>query len=780
MTTENAIAKKIVISVSYPFYEPAQQLESLLATDPGFNIGQISRNLDDLSNSDVAIKFVTCADLSNLISLTRSLIETLNRCDGVKQLAWIAPACPTSSKLGKKLAQAAVLIRDYCPEAFILRHAPLLSDLFQSNSEIKFRRTLSLPLKDSPIPWLAPEDVVKAIHQWLLNKPDIIPPSVLTGANQLTGEDLASEISQALKRNLDSRRYALRFFRELDHDRNGKIDAQELYPYLFNLGYDLRAAEKILNRADTNNDGSIDFDEFIEGLRKHLEKILADVPDHVQYVDVHPSTTLHDLISRGMKESTARSWLDWLAALQKLGLSVNNEASQWLERPIILTQNWLERHILNFVNVYILPGRGILTFNEGIFERSLAIYTRILQSDDRFLVGMHTLDGRAMDWEWLKEDIDDPEVVTYRKETGDLRTLKLKDNKIVSLSVRGSWLGRHLATELFFEHAVIPRWQINLFRELGELQLEARSTLMESSAHICKCTQTTYGELQKLITNGLDSLDNLAHVTHITTICGGCQPLVEEMLGSSNLALAELISKQHLGQGIFCLNLRPVQQEVIPSLPGQHLLIQGRVDGIWKTKKYVLSSPANQTEIYEITVKRDELDPFSIWLCDRVDRNSLIRISQPVGKSYQTDKCYTYFFAAGMGVISAIAIMRTLVTQADITEEELQEESSDSDEPRKPCPYEFHLDWSASYPEDFVFKTELEWLSSVNDRFSFTLRATRIEGRITEAAVGYQYPPNEKTIAWLCGSQSYIDTVKEYLITTGWSDSNIQEFKIKD
>ena len=764
MTTENAIAKKIVISVSNPVYAPAQQLESLLANDPGFNVGQISRNLDDLRNSDIAIKFVTCADLSNLISLTRLLIETLERHDGVKRLAWIAPACPTSSKLGKKLAQAAVLIRDYCPDAFILRHAPLLSDLFQSNSEIKFRRTLSLPLKDSPIPWLTPEDLVKAIHQWLLNKPNLVPPRVLTGANQLTGENLASEISQALKRNLDSRRYALRCFQELDRDRNGKIDASELYPYLFNLGYDHTAAEKILNQADTNKDGSIDFDEFIEGLRNHLEKILADVPDRVQYVDVPPSTTLHDLINRGMKENTARSWLDWLAAIQQSGLSVNNEASQWLERPIILTQNWLERYILNFVNVCILPGRGILTFNEGIFEGSLAIYTRILQSDDRFLVGMHTLDGRAMDWEWLKEDIDDAEIVTYRNETGDLRTLKLKDNRIVSLSVRGSWLGRHLATELFFEHTAIPRWQINLFRELGELQLEAKSTLMESNDIICKCTQTTYGELQTLITNGLDSLENLAHVTHITAICGGCQPLVEEMLGSSSLALAELISKHHLGQGVFRLNLRPVEQEVISSLPGQHLLIQGRIDGAWKTKKYTLSSPANQAEIYEITVKRDELDPFSLWLCDRLDSHSLIRISQPLGKSYQTDKSYTYFFAAGMGVIPAIAIMRTLVTQADIREEDRQR---------------FHLDWSAPYPEDFIFQTELEWLTSVNDYLSFTLRPTKIEARITEAAIGYQYPPNDKTTALLCGSQSYTDTVREYLLATGWSDSNIAVFKGK-
>ena len=669
--------------------------------------------------------------------------------------------------MGEKLAEAASLVREQYPDAFILHHAPLLSDLFQSNREIKFRRTLSLPLKNSYVPWLAPEDLVKAIHIWLLNKQDVVLPKLLTGANQLTGEDLAIAVSEALHRNLDSRRYALRCFQELDRDRNGQIDANELYPYLCNLGYDSVTAHNILQQADTNHDGSIDFEEFIQGLGKHLEKILADVPDRVQYVSVPPSTTLHDLIASGMPQHQARSWLDWLESIQKSGLAVNQEIASWLGRPQILAQNWLERHILNFINVYILPARGILTLNEGIFEDRLAIYTRILQSDDRFLIGMHTLDGQAMDWEWFQEDINDhyAEVITYKGELGEWRTLKLKDNQIVSLSVRGAWRERHLATELFFEHAVLPRWQINLFRELGELQLETKSTLMESSQNICNCTQTTYSELQKLITNGLDNLENLAHITHITMICGGCQPLVEEMLGSAKLAIAELVSKQDLGRGVFHLNLRPVDAKVTASQPGQYILIQARIDGIWKLKPYILSSPANQTETYQITVNRDELDSFSSWLSDRADRNSVIRISQPLGISYLPVDSQIYFFAADMGVIPAIAMMRTLANYKDIPEEDIQQ---------------FHLDWSVSYPEDLVFRTELEWLTTTHDNFSITLRPTQIEGKITEPIIGYQYPPNEKIIALLCGSQSYMDAVQEYLQATGWSESNIKQLAMNN
>jgi nitric-oxide synthase, bacterial len=763
MTTKQEIGKKIVISVSSLFYAPAQQLEELLATVP-IGVRRISRNLDDLSDSDVAIKFITVADLSNLIWLTRSFLETACR-SGIEQLAWIVPACPKSSKLSEKTARSASLVRKSFPDAFILHHAPLLSDLFQFNSEITFRRTLSLPLQDRTIPWLAPEDLVKAIHQWLLDGQKIQSSTWLIGAEKLTGQDLAEAISQALQRNLDSRRYALRCFQEIDRDRNGRIDTKELYPYLYNLGYDRAAAQKMLDRADINHDGSIDFAEFIEGLTQHLEKILADVPNRVQYINVPTSTTLHDLIARGVSENTARSWLDWLAALGTSELSLDENTTLWLGRPLILTKHWLERHVLNFINVHILPGRGILTLNEGIFQNSLAIYTRILQSDGRFLVGMHTLDGGAIDWEWLQEEMSDTQVVTYQNSTGIKRTLELKDNKIVSLSVRGEWLGRHLATELFFEHTTLPRWQINLFRELGELKLDPKATLMESDCNICNCTQTTYGELQKLIAGGLDSLENLASVTHITLICGGCQPLVEEMLGSAKLAVAELVSKECLGQDVFCLSFRPVEREMFPSQPGQYILIQSRVEDIWRTKGYVLSSPADGTEIYEIILKRDESDLFSCWLCDSVDRNSLLRVSQPLGASYLTDKSQVYFLAAGIGVVPAISMMRTLAAQntPDIPLEELTH---------------FYLDWSAPYLEDFFLTTELQELTSSHDNLSVNFRPTRIEGRITEAAIGYQYPPNDKTTAFICGVPAYVDTVREYLRATGWSDLNIKSLSI--
>ena len=302
---------------------------------------------------------------------------------------------------------------------------------------------------------------------------------------------------------------------------------------------------------------------------------------------------------------------------------------------------------------------------------------------------------------WGNGSIDDAEAVKYETDKGGQRVLKFKDDQLVGMSVQGTWLGRKLANNLMFQQSEIPRWQINLFRELGELQIEEVNNLVDPDSIVCNCTQTTCGQLQEMIASGLDTIEKIAEASQVTTICGGCQPLVEEMLGSANLDVAELLLKQALGKGIYRFQFRPVSEPLVSYKPGQHILIQGRIDGVWVTRAYTLSSNADQAKRYEITVKREEMGLFSRWLCDRADEHSLFRISQPRGEYFLEDEPKIYFFAGGIGVTPAISMMRTLATRGE----------------KRP----FYLDWSAPKVEDFVFKYELDFLQK---KFLYKYRLT--------------------------------------------------------
>ena len=743
MIVGSVTTQKIAVSVSNSAYAPAKQLSDLLTASDVWK-----KSPSD--ESAIALMLVTPADLSDIVDLTHSWCDRYTQAD----LVWVAPACPEDTDLGKKLAEAEAIVTYRDKNTLIVRHAPLIDELLRNNKEIKFRRTLSLPLGDDALPWLSSQDLVDVVYNWLQDKNRSDRQITITGTTQLTGNNLASLISEALEDNLDSRKYARRRFEAIDSDCSGAIDAEEMFPYLLELGYGKEEAQTIIDEADTNQDGSIDFKEFIEGLGEHLEKILGDVPSQMQYINVPRSTALYDLTTKGMAETTAHAWLDLLTGWQEFGLPIS-DGSQWLGRESISTTSWLEQHVLDFINVYILPGRGVLTISEGVLEGKPALTTKLLQSGNRLLQGTRTLDNKTVEWQIVGEDTGDVEVVRHELEKGGERVLKLKDGLLVGLSVQGLWTGRRWATELFFKHQPLPRWQINLFRELGELQIEETSSLIEPEGVVCNCTQTTCGKLQELIEGGMDTLEQIADDTKVTLICGGCQPLVEELLGSANLAVAELVAKEDLGRGIFRFQLRPVGEAVVTSKPGQHILIQGRVDGVWVTRAYSLSSAADRADGYEITVKREEMGLFSRWLCDRADSHSLFRISQPRGDYFLADEQPVYFFAGGIGITPAVAMMRTLAARGD---------------KRK-----FHLDWSAPNTEDFVLKAELEQLTAAHPSLSLKLRPTRTAGRLSIEEVQQEYQPEEGAVAFMCGPTAYMDAVRSHLLEAGWHNDSIKQ-----
>lgn len=344
---------------------------------------------------EVVIMFVTPADLHQVIQLTGSFVVAASE-TGVRCLAWVAPACPETSDLGKRLKTAENLVRSSNLETLVLRHAPLFSDLLERKKELKYRRTLSLPLGNSALPWLAPEAIAEGLYKWVLGEVNNEPPDVLTGPVQLTGDDIARELSTALVGNTNSRRFAQSRFHSIDLDSSGQLDAAELLPYLLELGYSCDEAREIIEAADRDNSGTIDFEEFMHGLQEHLDRILADVPTEVRYFDLPASAILYDWTTGGMDEKTAKSRLDLLSALNEYGLpEQKQELARWLGRESISLTAWANQYALDLINVHILPGRGILTLSEGSLEGRPALTTRLLQSNDRLL-------KKQQAWELMK------------------------------------------------------------------------------------------------------------------------------------------------------------------------------------------------------------------------------------------------------------------------------------------------------------------------------------------------------------------------------------------
>lgn len=720
----------------------SESVEHLLKRFPQSQI--VERTEDITSAADALVVLMQAADLPRATSLTQSLITAATQA-GIAQFIWIAPAC-SDGNLGKQLDETEAYVNASSLETIALRHAPLFSELLHHTKELKFRRILALPLGDRALPWLAPETIADVCDLWLSGERTL--PPVLAGVS-LTGQEMAIALSTALKQTVNSHTFAQQRFAAIDSDQSEEIDRDELFPYLLQLGYSEAEAQTILETADTDQNGAINFSEFLQGLENHLDKILAAVPIDVQYVNVSRAAYQYDLMANGINEATAKSRVELLEATPSAPALID-----WLGHSTPTLTDWAVQHTVGWVNVHILPGRGILTVNEGLFENRPALTTHLLQADDRLLISQRTLDFKTVVMQWA--EAESTEVVRYQPQAGEERVLELRDGQLVGLSVRGSWQSLRSATQLFFSQQSLPRWQVALFRELGELHLEEVATLGAPEDVVCNCTQTTCGAVQTLIDDGCTTLEQLADCTQATMICGGCKPLIEEMLGSASLAVGEMVVKEHLGAGMFCFQFRPIAQPVTPSLPGQHLLVQARVDNRWVTRAYTLSSPADQTDAYEITVKREELGEFSRWLCDRADAESLFRVSKPRGDYFLDDvPSSVIFFAGGIGITPAIAMMRTFANRGD----------------RRP----FHLDWSAPYPEQFVFKPELDRLLAEHPNLTMTLRATRTQGKLQAEDVQRLYPPQVGTVAFMCGPEPFMTAVHDHLQQAEWSVPDIRQ-----
>ncbi|HEY9711660.1 MAG TPA: NAD(P)H-binding protein, partial [Oculatellaceae cyanobacterium] len=173
------LTNNLTVFVSDPEYAPAKQFFQALESSGHYNVRGLNRSnttiasttpgtlewssanitnteavKDFVQGCEAAVMFVMPADLSEVKQLTRSFLEIASE-TGIQRLAWVAPACPEASDLGKHLAEAQALVRSQTLETLVLRHAPLFSDLLDQKKELKYRRTLSLPLGNSALPWLA-------------------------------------------------------------------------------------------------------------------------------------------------------------------------------------------------------------------------------------------------------------------------------------------------------------------------------------------------------------------------------------------------------------------------------------------------------------------------------------------------------------------------------------------------------------------------------------------------------------------------------------------------
>ena len=70
---------------------------------------------------------------------------------------------------------------------------------------------------------------------------------------------------------MDSEMQAIAMFRTIDTDNNGVIDFDELHSELSDVGMSSKQIERLMHSMDSNDDGGIDMDEWVDGYSSFID-----------------------------------------------------------------------------------------------------------------------------------------------------------------------------------------------------------------------------------------------------------------------------------------------------------------------------------------------------------------------------------------------------------------------------------------------------------------------------------------------------------------------------
>jgi nitric-oxide synthase, bacterial len=406
-------------------------------------------------------------------------------------------------------------------------------------------------------------------------------------------------------------------------------------------------------------------------------------------------------------------------------------------------------------SMYLLPHRGLLTLQNGTFEGLPCVTAVHHLADGRRVVSTRTVGTAAFHSQVLGVE-GGPEIVAFLGTSrGVTRELHVLDGRLVGIHSTGEWSGLGRMLELLLGNEPLFSWQVELFRERGEIQAAEEAPLYEKDEVLCTCAKATFGQILRAIGENCHTLESIANKTGATRVCGGCVPLVKELLGRSDWSVAKITKTTTLAPDIRTFRITPADGTCKPWLPGQHLVVQARVDNRNIQRAYTLSSAPTDGRDYEITVKREPGGVFSRWLFAGGE-GSFLRISEPAGNYYLPEghRNDVVCFAGGIGITPALAMVRSVVARS----RDLR----------------LHIDYSVGHDAQAICQQELLDATQRNSRISFKLRVTRRDGRLRREDVAAVVERHSQASYFLCGSAGYMEAIEGYLRACGVPESSIR------
>ena len=413
--------------------------------------------------------------------------------------------------------------------------------------------------------------------------------------------------------------------------------------------------------------------------------------------------------------------------------------------------------------VYQLPRRGLaLQFfgnrgGEGTVERLYRL------EDGRRYLSCWIPTQQAFRLEQLSEvadAIDLTPVARWTEEAVGLPTRQRaitcsSDGLVLALAAVGEWPEMPQIIEAIIDGVAFNTEALGVFVRTGNL---GKTIPPDEPAMACFCVQLSTAKIRTLIAEGHDSLESLRQKTGCGSLCGGCEPQIQSLLGRAEWTPVRAESRNETSD-IRTFILKPTCVAALKWQPGQHVVLSGRIGPHWVNRSYTITSPPVAGQPLEIAVKREPKGLLSRWLFQGDIAEKELRIAPPRGDSLWTPNGRpTVCFVAGIGVTPALAILRARRLQA-----------------KAASPGPLCIDYSGRTPETMAFLYELESSAEVDREITCNIRFTASGRRLDAAAVAETAAQMLDAEFYVCGPPVYTDQVVSALAAVGVPSTKIHE-----
>lgn len=335
--------------------------------------------------------------------------------------------------------------------------------------------------------------------------------------------------------------------------------------------------------------------------------------------------------------------------------------------------------------------------------------------------------------------------------------MQLADGELVGVTAYGEWAAVKELYSRVFENKGISEAELKYFEQCGELiQLEKEAAGEEDESKvICTCVYVTKGEIAACIKKGCTRVSEISEKLGAGTVCGGCVPTLQEMLGRESWQAMHIYKKYQLTPDVrayrfILLNNKPLR----PFHSGQHVVIQCEINGDWIERSYTLTSAPHNSEYYEIAVKREDKGLLSRWLFDNDQCVPFLRVSNPMGHFFLdlTKSCSIICFTAGIGITPAVSFARAI-------------SEINSSRP-------LFIYTSAHSNEHLPYDAEIEALAKKHPQIKYFKHLSVDKGRMQSEDIKIaRQDPNADF--FICGPKGFESMVKSALQSAGIKDNQI-------